>query len=853
MHRLIRTLCLQLRLRQHHFVVITLVCTWIAAQVLSPVAADAVAPLVAKDSSSSLNTSGNTEDDQRTDQLSATYFRTIPELRFEGRPVPLIIRVAQLAAREQRESWITLHPDPAPAREGKLNPALNPISSLSDTEKPSDTELLGRFALAIEDGHLLHAQTLSQLIDSDASGVEGPIAQVFSLLKAEMLFKSNRPLEALDLLKKEFKDLQRSFPERLARLTFKAQVDARLWSAALATLKASEKHLYARDGSPYESDHQIKLAQGAYGVGATAQATALLERLARPYPVSPASETAYSLLLSQHSSAEALHQRLWPSLDSRVDHAAEIFKKLGLDTQFRSFAFTLSQREPNFQPPYADPDKLTLAEKANLLDQAVWFSSIREHQPFHEILKYLQSSKVYGPTFPQDKVKFLYARSLNSVKRPLDAADAYAAFTTSFPRSSFSGQATLNHLLSLHYGRRHMDVARAVEPARSKLPRQNHKLDWMKFWSLYLARENKQAEQWVNTLIRRRLSEETRSKYIYWKARILERTGRVDMAKGSYQALLTGTNQTIYSIFSQWRLNLLEKKSPERTGALDLAARSLPRTLADQAQIPLLIDTASWELIGTMTQAGLNEQARQFLRVQKTSGLKPNGLLELAGLAILAEDFNLASRLGRRAFLATKSAARKSFLLQLSDHPDSKKHEYALAYPRIVGAVSRILDLDPSLVLSVMKAESHYNPDVTSWVGARGLMQIMPGTGARIARLMGYDGFHPDELYEPEVNITFGAWYLNRLLTYYKGDLLRAVAAYNAGPEAVDRWSEQTPELELDEFAENIPFQQTHQYVRKVLKFMDVYHRIHMKEPTEGLNLTLSPQIQKPESSMEMF
>lgn len=821
MHRLMRKRHLRLQLCLVWQVVRTFACIWICVSGVRASHADAA------DNEGSLS----------------HYFQAIPELRFEGTPQPLLVRIARLAAREQRASWMLQSGSSIPGKRTQLD----------RLKESSDAEVLGRLALAVEDGQLLHAQALSRLVEEGWKELDGPLAHVFHLLKAEMLFKEGRPMEALDLLQKGFKDLQRSFPEKVARLTFRAQVRAGRWAAAFATLTASERYLYARDGSPHESSDQFRLAQGALESDLKHDAEDLMLRLARSYPISPISEQAYALLLSRHDSPDALHSRLWPDAQDRVDHAAEIFKKLGLDSPFRTFAFALSGRDPDFKPPASDPDKLTLDEKAELLEEAQWFASIREYQPYHAILAYLQGARVFGRRFLEDRVKFLYARSLNSVHRPLDAANAYASFVSAFPKSSDKKQAVYNNLLSLHYGRRHLDVARVIDGARVHLRRRDQKLDWLKFWSFYLARENEQASRWADVILGRRLSEETRNKYTYWQARILERTGQLKQAKVKYQALLTSATQSVYAIYAQWRLILIEKKPVAQVGALGLSAKALPRTLSDAPHPAVSSRRKGWGLIGLMTRAGLTDQARKYLASQKTAGLKPAGLLELAGLAVRAEDFKLASRLGRRAMQATRGALRKGFLEQLVDHPEPKRFEYPIAYPRIVSAVAQGLDLDPSLVLSVMKAESLYSPDATSWVGARGLMQIMPGTGARIAKLMGYEGFHPDDLYDPAVNITFGAWYLRRLLTYYRGDLIRAVAAYNAGPVAVDRWSQQTPELELDEFAENIPYSQTYGYVRKVLRFMDVYHRLHMKDAALGLNLSLAPELKSPDSSLEMF
>src|SRR5690606_34554481 len=116
---------------------------------------------------------------------------------------------------------------------------------------------------------------------------------------------------------------------------------------------------------------------------------------------------------------------------------------------------------------------------------------------------------------------------------------------------------------------------------------------------------------------------------------------------------------------------------------------------------------------------------------------------------------------------------------------------YPLAFSDLVQKYGEEFDVDKLLTLSIMRAESRYNVHARSWVGARGLMQIMPYTGARIAKLLGEADFEVEDLSDPEVNIRFSSFYLRKLLSYYQSNPVLAVAAYNAGPMAVDRWLNQ--------------------------------------------------------------
>ena len=117
-----------------------------------------------------------------------------------------------------------------------------------------------------------------------------------------------------------------------------------------------------------------------------------------------------------------------------------------------------------------------------------------------------------------------------------------------------------------------------------------------------------------------------------------------------------------------------------------------------------------------------------------------------------------------------------------------------------------------------MKQESSFKPAVASTALAYGLMQIIPETGLSIARELKKKDFHPEDLKDPLTSIEFGSWYVKKLLDTFDGSVVHAVAAYNAGPEAVTRWLKWGNNLEPDEFIELIPYPETSDYVKSVLK-----------------------------------
>ena len=152
---------------------------------------------------------------------------------------------------------------------------------------------------------------------------------------------------------------------------------------------------------------------------------------------------------------------------------------------------------------------------------------------------------------------------------------------------------------------------------------------------------------------------------------------------------------------------------------------------------------------------------------------------------------------------------------------------YSLRFPlhheRHLREQAKINSLDPSWVAGQTRAESIFMPRARSAADARGMMQILPGTGAQVSARLGIPWRGGDSLYEPETNITLGTAYLRQMLDRYDGFPYLAIAAYNAGPTPISRWKDARPSLETDFWIETIPYKETRDYVSRVLAFSVVY------------------------------
>jgi soluble lytic murein transglycosylase len=144
-----------------------------------------------------------------------------------------------------------------------------------------------------------------------------------------------------------------------------------------------------------------------------------------------------------------------------------------------------------------------------------------------------------------------------------------------------------------------------------------------------------------------------------------------------------------------------------------------------------------------------------------------------------------------------------------------------------VTAAARANDLDPYLVAGLIRQESMFNPRARSAVGAIGLMQVMPATGARLGRSLGLDEVRASQLTDPAINLRIGTRFLADQIRAHNGRLVDAIAAYNAGPHRVERWREFPEHRDPELFAERIPFEETRDYVRIVRQNARIYRELY--------------------------
>lgn len=432
-----------------------------------------------------------------------------------------------------------------------------------------------------------------------------------------------------------------------------------------------------------------------------------------------------------------------------------------------------------------------LLKKANNLNRAMYFSEAEQY--FKKAMKkdrkgILRSAIKEGLAYSYFRQKqyrqsaelykergdlYWYARSL------LRARDI-VSFEANLKRFKNSSDSRMTTLL-IAYGnskRRVGDSEKAVELFKELLSKQQEKKEreailWALAWTYYLNRDHKNAIPLLKTL----KEQYHNPKYSYWLRKAQEQSGIASDDKGSL-AQIGHRDYYGYLIAIKNRQTL-----PPIVGSFGI--KRLPSPL-QRAEILL--------------QIGLqNEAIAEAVHTVRFSG---------EALTAPSASYFL------------HKVGNHRYAVQIISRAPYKEEYHSLLYPEVyqkdIEEASRLTNLDPLLILAIIREESRYDAEARSIAGAMGLMQLMPTTAKLFERHAQVQIRNNLDLYEPKKNILIGAHYFRHLLNTFS-TLPAALAAYNAGEEPVKEWLKAGDYKGIDEFIEDIPYEETNNYVKKVL------------------------------------
>jgi soluble lytic murein transglycosylase-like protein len=332
---------------------------------------------------------------------------------------------------------------------------------------------------------------------------------------------------------------------------------------------------------------------------------------------------------------------------------------------------------------------------------------------------------------------------------------------------------------------------------------------WDKAWAAYVRGDLEGAKALLRFIGDTYKAPNLKRQADYWYARILDRQGDKADAAATYQRLASAPYEDVYTIYSEAKGAKYVKPAGNpiavnREDWRDIAERSMPAELRLAYELTALQDFGD-------AAAELNKNAKQ----------ENQQFADALAAEKLSNDGNLVEmyRTLRSAWplLATVE--------QDSVPPYFLKMYYPVKYRDAIRRYSDRFGLDPFFVMALILQESYYDPHAKSRVGATGLMQIMPATGAELGAQL-HPLFSVKHLADPDTNIEIGTYHLKHLMALFNNNPQLVAASFNAGQGNVLKWRHAAPSKPMDEFLESIPFSETRNYVKRVTILRSAYSRI---------------------------
>ncbi|MBI4685463.1 MAG: transglycosylase SLT domain-containing protein [Nitrospirae bacterium] len=442
--------------------------------------------------------------------------------------------------------------------------------------------------------------------------------------------------------------------------------------------------------------------------------------------------------------------------------------------------------------------------------------------------KYRESAEIY------EKAGDLYARA-----RALYRAGDKTELDTAVKKLASMGDSRTGSFLTLIASdkRRNGEIDEALSiynDVKAKYPSETEYTLWEIGWTYYLTGDYQKALSAFTELS----NTYSGSKYLYWKAQSLEKLGKA--SDNIYKQFLE-KQQDFYAVLVQIKYS---NQSP-------LATRSPRRLLGDPPEAGILPSADQGEKSefsaqkSSLDQEGSDTKISESLKASdlqdsKSPELKPFRSERIDLLMELGMKKEAAAELSAIAKKATapyevmsisvrlQEAGEYKLALNLAARLPYREPAHGILYPLahwpVVSKVSEKYGVDPLIVLSVMREESHFDSEARSHVGALGLMQLMPQTAYAIDRRINLGIKSQEQLYDVQVNIALGSYYINTLIKEFNS-IPAAIASYNAGEDIVRKWLKTGNYRSYDEFIEDIPYEETRNFTKRVITTYFEYYR----------------------------
>ena len=387
-------------------------------------------------------------------------------------------------------------------------------------------------------------------------------------------------------------------------------------------------------------------------------------------------------------------------------------------------------------------------------------------------------------------------------------AEAYhiKAFRISLEEQDFAGAALQNRL------------GRDIEPLSDNW---QARFQWYEGWYQYLQGDNQSAVEHWSKLIDNDIGG-WESKALFWTALVHKQNNRSSEFMEARDLLYEKHPLSFYTIYSMSELGwkefspvmrkpLEDKLSKWQLDISSIVAVDSLKKLHEKVELTAKIGNR--ELMAATTKDLYFAMRKKISR----NNLEP--FLYISRLLLIASEYRLAMS------LTYELSIRHEDLWQ--DFPEQILVLFPFGFEEDVLEVAKNSSLDPFLLLGLIRQESAFQPDATSWVGAKGLLQLMPSTAKQYSEFQYSERKLINKLEEPQFNLSVAGRYLSLLKRRYRGNRFEMCAAYNAGEYVVDRWKAVRPGSDVLIWLENIPFSETQKYVKNVLRNQLMYRSLY--------------------------
>ena len=448
---------------------------------------------------------------------------------------------------------------------------------------------------------------------------------------------------------------------------------------------------------------------------------------------------------------------------------------------------------------------------------------------YYRTRKYLKAENAFDRAFKvyhRPEALFYLGRCAIKRGQDLTGTTRFREFVRRYPSSRLASEALWQAAMAYERRGRHSDARKLFLTLAKNYPKSTYadQAAWRAGFALYQTRQYTAASKAFLRLSRQTTASHLRDQGYYWAGKSYQKLGQEAEARFWIERASEGFPTSYYSARARAVLGKTENvhvEVPQPGEHLSVNQSYTPSTHIPKGDV--------------LASIGLYRDAeREYDHARRILG---RNLFALDDLKLRYERV--------RAMHKALQISAQIVMLERAHGISMTRASFRRLYPTYywgeISQVAQKMNLDPNLVIAIMRQESAFNATAISRAGARGLMQVMPQTGRDMARLVKLKNFSTEDLHDPQTSILLGGKHLSDHMVAFQKDKQRqlslALSAYNAGLDAAKRWSKALTRHDVDVFIERIPYKETRNYVKLVYRNYRVYSYLNNTQAEVEISL----------------